>query len=367
MSLKRLFIKIKEFPRSKKILIGILVAIVIFIGWRFIVAPRLFLKGDNCQGKPNGAACTFGVWLDIFGRPCGGQSCVGLREGACLNNKCKLLIPKQEVTLTTDKTEYEQGEEVKAELSFEGVLYEWGDYGWSIQKWEDNSWKDILIKRGCYTVPFCEDANFEEIKECLGYYLCERPSWYKLEKGGEVSWRAKWTWDQTKGEEKSYQCQKVIYDWRGGKVVPVEDQGVVEEQCRAFEPVSPGKYKIRFEYTLNIKDEFERQGLDIKYVEKEFLIKKTEISTPKNCDSYEMPMTEKEIAECTCPEGYEKFNRLSGAYCATDSQKPCQAHSDCPQGESCFSDDGKNWFCSGQWAGCYFYDPEKPEEQICVD
>lgn len=91
-------------------------------------------------------------------------------------------------------------------------------------------------------------------------------------------------------------------------------------------------------------------------------------SVSKNCDLYEMPMTKEQIKECTCPEGYEKFNRLSGAYCATNSQKPCSTHADCPKGERCISPDRKNWFCTGQFAGCSYRNPENPEEpMLCAD
>lgn len=91
-------------------------------------------------------------------------------------------------------------------------------------------------------------------------------------------------------------------------------------------------------------------------------------SVPKNCDLYEMPMTEEQIKECTCQEGYKKFYRLSGAYCATDSRKPCRAHTDCPEGEHCISSDRQNWFCTGQFAGCYYRNPENSEEpMLCAD
>lgn len=87
----------------------------------------------------------------------------------------------------------------------------------------------------------------------------------------------------------------------------------------------------------------------------------------KDCASYELPMTEDEINECTCPEGYVKFGRYQGAYCTTSSKKPCNAHSDCPPNENCISDDGEEWFCSGRFAGCYYHDPENPDEKLCMD
>lgn len=71
---------------------------------------------------------------------------------------------------------------------------------------------------------------------------------------------------------------------------------------------------------------------------------------------------------CICPVGYKKFHGLMGAYCATDSQKPCSSHMDCPEGERCISRNGKDWFCSGRHTGCYYWNPEKPEiGPLCVD
>jgi len=89
--------------------------------------------------------------------------------------------------------------------------------------------------------------------------------------------------------------------------------------------------------------------------------------TMKNCNHYKRSMTSKEIEECACPDGYEKFFSLMGAYCATNSQKPCDAHVDCPEDEHCISKNGKDWFCTGEWAGCYNPNPENPEEEICVN
>ncbi|GAI36247.1 unnamed protein product, partial [marine sediment metagenome] len=68
-----------------------------------------------------------------------------------------------------------------------------------------------------------------------------------------------------------------------------------------------------------------------------------------------------------CPEGYVKFEGILSAYCATNSQKPCSAHSDCPENERCISKDGKNWFCTGNRYGCYHWNPENPEDAYCTD
>jgi hypothetical protein len=88
--------------------------------------------------------------------------------------------------------------------------------------------------------------------------------------------------------------------------------------------------------------------------------------SPKNCNLYIPPMSEREIKECTCPIGYKKFISLARAYCATSSEKPCKSHEECPKGEHCISDDGKEWFCTGRVTGCYF-SAEKPNVRVCVD
>ena len=77
-------------------------------------------------------------------------------------------------------------------------------------------------------------------------------------------------------------------------------------------------------------------------------------------------MSEREIEERTCPEGYKKFRGLDWAYCATSSEKTCKSHEECPKGEHCISDDGKQWFCSSRVTGCYF-SIENPNVRICVD
>ena len=92
-----------------------------------------------------------------------------------------------------------------------------------------------------------------------------------------------------------------------------------------------------------------------------------ETQSTQDCDSYEMPMTDAQIEGCTCPEGLTKFRRFDGAYCTTDSQTPCISHNDCSGAEQCISDDGEDWYCTGRFAGCYFYDPENPDQEICMD
>lgn len=54
-----------------------------------LISINTCIDSDNfCKGKPNSTDCTIGVWCDSEGRICGGQSCVGLGLGKCLDNKC---------------------------------------------------------------------------------------------------------------------------------------------------------------------------------------------------------------------------------------------------------------------------------------
>ena len=172
-----------------------------------------------------------------------------------------LSVQEEKVTISMDKTEYEQGEEIVAILNYEGEIYQWDEYAWSIQRLKNSSWVTIL-RRGdpyffCSNMPECEDINLDEIEECPSLVLCERAMWYKVE-GVPIL-----IWDQWyKIGEKTFQCKT-------GGLEEVETW-----TCVIFDQVPPGRYKIRFEYalTIDLNDRFNRD-IDIQYAEKEFVIK----------------------------------------------------------------------------------------------
>jgi hypothetical protein len=87
----------------------------------------------------------------------------------------------------------------------------------------------------------------------------------------------------------------------------------------------------------------------------------------KYCDDYSYPQTNEIRDNCVCPEGKIKGDCLSGSYCATNSQIPCDSIEDCPEGESCTSADGETWTCTGMSCGCYHSDPENPDIILCAD
>lgn len=169
-----------------------------------------------------------------------------------------------EIIIYTDKDEYKQGEKVNVTFDYEGVVYVWNWYGWSIRKWEKDSWVKIQPRGDryfiCAIVPECKDVNLEKIEKCPNAVICEDVGWIKIE--GNPEHIIKFEWDQSRMvEEKTFLCKYF-------------EQKIEKFPCVVFEQVLPGKYKIRFEYTIaiNPNDTFSRE-IDIKYAEKEIVIK----------------------------------------------------------------------------------------------
>jgi len=169
---------------------------------------------------------------------------------------------KTEVTITTDKREYKQGEKVRASLDYDGSLYVWGfpSYHWFIQRKVNNSWIDL--KLGFIAIDFfshceveCRDVPLNKISDCISCRF-EAPAW-DLINGRSISF----TWNQKHITSLgTYQC------YQEGKII--------SRNCVIYEEVPPGEYKIRLEYALNIKNRMTKEGANIKYAEKEFKIVK---------------------------------------------------------------------------------------------
>ena len=180
---------------------------------------------------------------------------------------------ENEIIITTDKTEYEQGEKITATLNCEihkDKIYQWDKFAWSIQKLENELW--ITIQREndpelfCTNVSSCNNINLNEIKECPDTKFCERAMWY------EVKDTPKLVWDQSyKIKEKTFSCNFIQ---RHPKIKEATSNKIENRSCAVFTKAQPGNYKIRFEYTtdINIDDPFSRE-VNIKYIEKEFTIK----------------------------------------------------------------------------------------------
>ncbi len=179
----------------------------------------------------------------------------------------------QEIYISTDKSEYELGEEIVAVLNHKGKISQWG-YAWSIQKLENNAWVDIQRKGDpyflCANIPEYKDVNLEAVEECPSLTLCERASWY------QVINTSKLVWDQSyKIEEKTFSCDFIERHPRTKDIISSKTEN---RSCAVFDKAQHGNYKIRFEYTadVDIDDNFSRK-VDIKYAEKEFTIKEKQI------------------------------------------------------------------------------------------
>jgi hypothetical protein len=133
-------------------------------------------------------------------------------------------IKERQVTIATDKTEYEQGEEVKVTV-FNGLDFSiYADFwkgSWIVLQYQDGQWKEIFYGSQ-KTLPTCI---------CGKYPGGECPEWEApQEKFDEIkpSEKVIWVWDQ--------------------KILKGTDNG-----CSIWVNASPGKYKVKFRhfYTLD--------------------------------------------------------------------------------------------------------------------
>lgn len=178
------------------------------------------------------------------------------------------------VTISTDKTEYELGENIIATLSYKNKIYQWDSkYAWSIQKLENNTWV-VIQRRGdpyffCSNTPECKDVNLGTVEKCSSVVFCERSMWY------EVVDVPKLIWDQSyKVEEKKFSCEVPAHL---GDAKRLDDKS-----CAIFSQVSAGKYKIRFEYAVSVNpDDLFSREIDIRYAEKEFTIREKSAIDPR--------------------------------------------------------------------------------------
>lgn len=311
-----------------------------------LVGPR---SNIVCEYDPcNSCRCLSGKcvsWSDTFIEAQHTKDinlCEEITNLGC-KNQCLNYFTQNQVTITTDKTEYEQGEIIKITVknNLDKSIWDFGNCGgkrwWGVQKFENNSWEDVLFSKPDIIEE--EIGGYRAYKQTCDFIVCEKEENSELKPNTEIN--DEWSLTAT--------CE-----W------PLQPIGVPKTNPKNIEE---GTYRVFITYGL-AKD-FNSSEAEIIY-SNEFTIKEKNVIT-KNCNLYEIPMTGEEIEKCTCPEGYEKGYRLMGAFCATNSQKPCSTQKDCPQGESCISHDGVNWFCTGLIQGCLFTNPEKPNEQICID
>lgn len=166
---------------------------------------------------------------------------------------------KSEITITTDKTKYKQGEQIKASVHYD-ELYVMNRVlrTWSIQRKINNSWAYLpfgwnAVSGSVCREMECKDVPPNKIVDCI---ICElEPPKWNLIKEAPITF----TWNQRYiAGAGTYQC----YNIRNKKIVTM--------RCMIYKQAPPGEYKVRFYYALESPDE--REGVEIKYVEKEFKI-----------------------------------------------------------------------------------------------
>lgn len=189
--------------------------------------------------------------------------------GICWPKSDQIYAETDKVKVETNKTTYAIGEPIKATLVFEGIIYQWDRYAWSIQKWEGGSW--ILIQRRgdpyffCANMTECKNIDLSTVKEC-DLVLCESSCWYK------VIGVPKLEWDQSyKTEENDFQCALVQRNPRDRNIILSRE--LRSQTCAVFKQVSSGRYKIRFEYATVPVEFYDKKDVEMQYAEKVISIK----------------------------------------------------------------------------------------------
>lgn len=283
--------------KNKKLLIGILVVGIILISgwciWSTQIENRCnsdydcrFYCGCGCISKQNWICPIFGPrvlceqypcavcrclegkcasWQDVFNEAQHNKNidlCQEIRDTGC-KNQClsvleTLIKIKPQVTITTDKMEYEQGKNIIANANFIGKIQVFSEGAWSIYRWDGNLWNKVIESIGCSSFPDCEKINFDRIEDC-NFPICEAPAWYEIDNSHPY---ARWMWDQKQAVgNKSYKCR-----WFAKEVF--------DHECIIHQQVPSGRYNIRFEYVLSTDKLFGgKEGKEINYIEREFTIK----------------------------------------------------------------------------------------------
>lgn len=138
---------------------------------------------------------------------------------------------------------------------------------WLLVDTEMDRWDMVTIARnGCMSSAPCKIVNFDKLEQCKSV-LCERDSWYETQiSNPSHHYYAQWVWNQEyEVTRKAYSCEMF--------------GNARDDECIVYNQAPPGKYKIRFRYAFSIdkNDIFKKDGMDINYVEKEFIITKTKI------------------------------------------------------------------------------------------
>ena len=300
-----------------KIVMGIFIIGIVLIGgwwiWKFgiygttkpIVPPLkmkicsqdsdcIIVKGDCCGCSSGGTATTINKnfeeeWYEKLPKDCiclmvisDHPSC--FKETRCINNRCVLRSKEEEqqVTITTDKTEYEQGETVKIIVrnNLDKSIWDFTSCGdkpfWSLQKLKDEVWTEID-----FTLP-----SGEETCELIA---CERRESKELKPNSVIHYE----WNLTS-----------ICEWPKA----INEFFKVEPK-----PIEKGIYRVYLTYGVNKEFHF-FEGETV--YSNEFTIKEKSVIDPRCSEKV------RGIGNCEAEEvGYE-FNQGKGI-CVRESASGC--------------------------------------------
>jgi len=277
---------------NKKILIIILIGVlaaggfISFLVWKHYSKPNLPLK-HYCQtdsdcvlsgSDPEGfGICVNKEWYEEWKKSPESKkykwTCeyTGKERCACVNNKCQRIdsergcgVKETQVIITTNKTEYERGEEVKITLNTNGntLYFEHYNNRVSYYRLVDGNWELIPAGdwAGCHKVS-CRDGVIESICREVHSPYCKKVN-NILEK----------IWDQKMKVKKRVRCGKDIVE------------------LHTYQNVPPGTYKVKIDYFKDSKC----QGKVYSVYSNEFIIKEKEISY-KTRQAYALGLTLEEF------------------------------------------------------------------------
>ncbi|MCX6801608.1 MAG: hypothetical protein NT067_00695 [Candidatus Diapherotrites archaeon] len=240
-------------------------------------------------------------------------------------------VPQEQIAVKTDKEEYWAGEEIKAWLEYSGKVYSTDpsvNPNWSVQKLEQGEWKDMTVGELAFVgteigLPECKDVNFTVIKECPPQIFLEQelPRWAAIEGKMEFAWNQSLVL-----QSKTFKCKEIK---RIGERIVSEK--IAERDCAVLVQAPSGKYKIRFEYALQINEkEPTETPAELKFAEKEITIR-----VPLSIQTDKLEYAEGETVKLSASAEKEFYNLLGATLLKKFGESWVYAWGDCHSEHDC--------------------------------
>lgn len=175
-----LFLKIKHIS-FKDFLNPIAIIIVIILSILFS-NTMCTDSNDMCEGQSDGTQCETGRWCDIFGRTCGGGSCVGHGLGKCFQERC---INTKEYFESVNVVSIKDCERIGGEYCYRWLAQKLNDsiICNEIENKRSKEW--CIVESGAMSVEDCEKMEYWK-SDCIIEFVdsievCEKMEQSKLE------------------------------------------------------------------------------------------------------------------------------------------------------------------------------------------